>query len=429
MKATDEEEARIVEEGKHAKDGLSQLSTNIQIVTVERQKIEKQVLAEESNRTTVSKAVRNLQKQAAGVKDRTHDLEIQQAHLENELSRIKVDALNTAAHNAQLKDTLEGMVSKLREQDDLILKYQSEIRQRNDDIEKKMYRVDRLNRKYEKMMEGQEDEENLGPLEATIKSLKADIEAEKEEAGRLEGVWLADQTRLVESAQAAETTLEANAELRARGRILNERRLQLLKDGAARAAEVQGLEHSIKGMRADVARLNDLLGRHATQQESLANETAVLEMEFQSELRELEEASLKTEQKVHDAKAAKAGLLEEVIDTERQVLLWEKKIQLERETQAALDPEVGTSEIKAMEIEIHRERPAPNSRSPDGRPLPRGLYERPRRFSADIIRAAAAFSADYTSGRGVLRGLYKRPRRSPRTIQKAAGAPRPLSSS
>ena len=41
-----------------------------------------------------------------------------------------------------------------------------------------------------------------------------------------------------------------------------------------------------------------------------------------------------------------------MIDGERQVLLWEKKIELERETQAALDPSVGTGEIKAMEIEI-----------------------------------------------------------------------------
>ena len=40
-------------------------------------------------------------------------------------------------------------------------------------------------------------------------------------------------------------------------------------------------------------------------------------------------------------KEAKAGLLDDIMETERQLLLWEKKIQLEKETQAALDPEVG----------------------------------------------------------------------------------------
>ncbi|KAH8082069.1 hypothetical protein JL720_8594 [Aureococcus anophagefferens] len=310
MVHTEEEEAKVAGEAKGSGDSLEQLAQNIQIVT----------------------AVRNLQKQALAVKERTHEKEITQAHLENELSRIRVDTLNTDAHNSQLRETLEGMVGKLKTQDELIAKYQQEIRQRNDDIEKKMYRVDRLNRKYEKMMEHADDGEHL------------------------QGAWLADQTLLVSAAQQTEVTLEKNAELRARARILNERRLQLLKDASKRTVEVTALQNNIKAMRADVARLNDLLGRHATQQEALANETAVTEMEFQSELKELEDESLAMEKRVFDTKQAKAALLEEVVDTERQVMLWEKKIQLERETQAALDPEVGMSEIKAMEIEIHRMR-------------------------------------------------------------------------
>ncbi|KAH8075446.1 hypothetical protein JL721_1452 [Aureococcus anophagefferens] len=332
----------------------SMLAQNIQIVTVERMKIEQRILAARSASMTVTKAVRNLQKQALAVKERTHEKEITQAHLENELSRIRVDTLNTDAHNSQLRETLEGMVGKLKTQDELIAKYQQEIRQRNDDIEKKMYRVDRLNRKYEKMMEHADDGEHVGPLEATIRNLNKEKESIAVEATQLQGAWLADQTLLVSAAQQTEVTLEKNAELRAP--ILNERRLQLLKDASKRTVEVTALQNNIKAMRADVARLNDLLGRHATQQEALANETAVTEMEFQSELKELEDESLAMEKRVFDTKQAKAALLEEVVDTERQVMLWEKKIQLERETQAALDPEVGMSEIKAMEIEIHRMR-------------------------------------------------------------------------
>lgn len=35
-------------------------------------------------------------------------------------------------------------------------------------------------------------------------------------------------------------------------------------------------------------------------------------------------------------------------------MLWEKKIQLAKETQQALDPNVGATEIREMELEIHR---------------------------------------------------------------------------
>jgi hypothetical protein len=35
-------------------------------------------------------------------------------------------------------------------------------------------------------------------------------------------------------------------------------------------------------------------------------------------------------------------------------MCWEKKIQLAKETQAALDPNVGATEIREMSLEIHR---------------------------------------------------------------------------
>ena len=38
----------------------------------------------------------------------------------------------------------------------------------------------------------------------------------------------------------------------------------------------------------------------------------------------------------------------------RQIMLWEKKTQLAKETRAAVDSETGQGEIRAMKAEIHR---------------------------------------------------------------------------
>jgi len=46
----------------------------------------------------------------------------------------------------------------------------------------------------------------------------------------------------------------------------------------------------------------------------------------------------------------------DTLEGEKQIQLLEKKIALERETQAALDPEVGAAEVRAMQREIHRMR-------------------------------------------------------------------------
>lgn len=64
----------------------------------------------------------------------------EEANLQNEEARVRVDSLNTEAHNLQLKETLRRSEEELNSKDRLIEKYQTEIRQRGDEIEKKVGR-------------------------------------------------------------------------------------------------------------------------------------------------------------------------------------------------------------------------------------------------------------------------------------------------
>jgi coiled-coil domain-containing protein 40 len=107
-------------------------------------------------------------------------------------------------------------------------------------------------------------------------------------------------------------------------------------------------------MHGDVVRLNALIAQNETMSKKLAETNFALEKEFVVELKELESQSVQMEARVAALKDEKAKLLEDILEAERQVLLWEKKIQLEKETQAALDPSVGMAEAAEMEREIHR---------------------------------------------------------------------------
>lgn len=62
----------------------------------------------------------------------------EEANLQNEQARVRVDSLNTQAHNLQLKETMRRSEEELNSKDRLIEKYQNEIRQRSDEIEKKV---------------------------------------------------------------------------------------------------------------------------------------------------------------------------------------------------------------------------------------------------------------------------------------------------
>ena len=53
------------------------------------------------------------------------------------MARIRVDILNTKSHNDSLQKTTDSLIGELTSKDKLIEKYEMEIRQRNDQNEKK----------------------------------------------------------------------------------------------------------------------------------------------------------------------------------------------------------------------------------------------------------------------------------------------------
>jgi len=307
-----------------------------------------------STESNVSKAVQNLQKQQAKILKQIHERENEAVEVENETARTKVDKLNASMVNDLLRDQLSVASKDFTAQEALIEKYQVEIRQRNDEIEKKMYRVDRLNKKYDKMVEGAGGEENLGPLENTVKNLQKEIDAIGEECKELERDWLKRQTEMVSVTAESENIAEINHELQARVTILTQQQLRLTKDLRALKSEVKVANHSNIDLQKDVAKLNVLISQNQDQEGHLQNDNYVLEMECVEELKTLERECVSLQSSINETKTAKATILDQIMDSERQALLWEKKIQLDKETQEALDPTVGQQETANMEREIHR---------------------------------------------------------------------------
>lgn len=101
-------------------------------------------------------------------------------------------------------------------------------------------------------------------------------------------------------------------------------------------------------------KLNDLIFQNNEKQEKLTNDNFNIEMEFKQKLKEMENESIKLENQITQLKEQKSDIIIEVIEAEKQILLWERKYQLEKEMQDALDPEIGQKEIVAMRKEIHR---------------------------------------------------------------------------
>jgi len=200
-----------------------------------------------------------------------------------------------------------------------------EIRQRNDQIEKKMHTVDRLNRKYEALVAGEPEEENLGPLEATIKHIQKETERIDSENREMEKRWLRTQTELVSVSDETVKQSNLNSQLGSQEAILEQKRMRVDRNIASSKKEIAFIKKGINGLHLDMSRLNELIHSNTSLHQKLANENYALETEFVEELKEMEQESVKMEAQIKVLKQQKKDFLQDIIESERQLLLWEKK--------------------------------------------------------------------------------------------------------
>jgi chromosome segregation ATPase len=118
--------------------------------------------------------------------------------------------------------------------------------------------------------------------------------------------------------------------------------------------EIKQLEVALKNMDFEMNKLNDLYYQNKDNYKKMHNDSTNIEYEFKQKLKELENQSIKLEEQISQKKEEKAEILVEIVQAERQILLWERKITLEKEMQDALDPTIGQTEIVLMRKEIHR---------------------------------------------------------------------------
>merc|ERR1719183_1772307 len=101
-------------------------------------------------------------------------------------------------------------------------------------------------------------------------------------------------------------------------------------------------------------RMNGAIVKHDSQSKDISNNNFLLETEFVAKLKEIESQCLRVEEEVTRTKDEKEQATSDILEAERQVMLWERHIILEKDMQAALDPNVGQAEASAMHKEIHR---------------------------------------------------------------------------
>ncbi len=293
-------------------------------------------------------------KQEKRLSDKTNEHEIESAHIQNELARLRIDALNTGAHTRRLEKRISDETRKVDEHDDKITSIETDIRRKHNDIEAKMNKVDRLNRKYEQMLDGVEEEEPLGPLESAIKALGKSIQEMEDEIELKQKEWVNKQSKLIKTIDQTRVLEETKTQIFAKFNILKQKRLRILQQINVNDSSLKMVLSRINSMHTDMSRLNELIGKNTQIEMELSNENSAKEMEFDSDVKDMEQESVSIEAKIENIKNIRTQILTDIINVEEEILSWEKKIQLEKEIQATLNSSEEVHETKGMQKEISR---------------------------------------------------------------------------
>ncbi|XP_076871589.1 coiled-coil domain-containing protein 40 [Brachyhypopomus gauderio] len=279
--------------------------------------------------------------------------EAQLSKLENEMAAVALESCQVALRLevlARLRSHLEQETSHRHQ---LLSAGEAQAAKGLVVIERKQAAINVYNKKIEQIV-ASTGHEDLGPLEIEVNTLRKQIEEVGMEIKEQQNVWLWQQGALVRLSQEKEAQSSALQNLQTQLTILQERKMRTESEIEQECRVLAELERHSKSLMLDMQRLNSLLNHNSQQSVELEQSTSLLENSFIQELKEAERQSVEMQLRLEKLQEEKERLLNSLVEAERQVMLWERKTQLVRETRSAIDSEVGKGDIHTMKSEIHR---------------------------------------------------------------------------
>ena len=354
LQQTELESFRMDQEQLNVQSKNDVIDKSIMQLHTKTKAIRDDIISHASQQKTILKSSNNLVKQMKVKYENISKKEVEIENYANEISRVRLDNLNTTTQNEVLQKKLDDLIGELKEKEADVMGVEKMIKERLLKIQQKTLHVDRLNRECANLKGRGDGDEFVGPAENMRDNIKKQIKEVDDETTNVQKDWITSQIEHIKRAEEKGRIDRKNDDLRTQKAILDQKKIRINCEVELHNKNITKLEVAQKNQVFEMNKLNDLIYQNNERQERLTNDNFNIEMEFKQKLKEMENESIKLENQITQLKEQKSDILIEVIEAEKQILLWERKYQLEKEMQDALDPTIGQTEIVAMKKEIHR---------------------------------------------------------------------------
>ena len=309
-----------------------------------------------SDKETHEKQGDNLFKANLKINKEKFDVEVEKDSKANEIIRVQIDKINVESQNIKLKNKLELMNEEITKLEDDYNKKSLRIKANHKALEKKQLEMDKLNKIYGELMKNKKGEDQ-GEFEVAIDKLQTKVRKLRKEIRFKENEWLNKKQELVKKETILNNVSEECVEKRSKRMILDRKKLRLNSNYAIHEKEIKEIEFSLKQLREyEMVKFGKLLGKNMNSNQNLEHQIFDVEIQFKEKLTAMENETVKLEMEIEVLREEKADTLAQIIETERQIHLWERKIELQEQMQKIIKPESGLKEIDEMKSYIHRQK-------------------------------------------------------------------------
>ncbi|XP_073328647.1 coiled-coil domain-containing protein 40 [Pagrus major] len=272
--------------------------------------------------------------------------------LENDVAAMTLESSEVGQHLDSLAITQEALDEEIANYNKLLTSKQAKISSFNILIQQKQSTITDYNRRINQIA-ASTGHEDLSPQQIKAQALMAQNTELAANIKSNQRFWM----KRLETQVGLTHELEANRKdmlkLQTEYTAMQQKKIRLDSQIEAEQRENAELEKNGKMLKGDLLKLNTLLSKNGQLSVALEQENAMMETDFLHRLKEAERESIEMQMKHEKKQKEKEMLLNCLVEAEQQIMLWQKKTQLIKETRSVVDTEV-KGDIQMMKAEIHR---------------------------------------------------------------------------
>jgi len=277
---TELESGRMDQEETNVQSKNDVIDKSIMQLHTKTKAIRDDIISHASQQKTIEKSSANLLKQTKVAYENISNKEVEIENYANEISRVRLDNLNTTTQNEVLQKKLDDLIGELKEKEADVMHVEKNIKERLLKIQQKTLQVDRLNRECANLKGRGDGDEFVGPAENMRDNIKKQIKEVDDETTNVQKDWITSQIDHIKRTEEKYKIDRKNDDLRTQKAILDQKKIRINCEVELHNKNINKLEVAQKNQVFEMNKLNDLIYRNNERQEGLTNDNFNIEMEF-----------------------------------------------------------------------------------------------------------------------------------------------------